>query len=180
MFGSPFLHSLYSGRNVYSEILHTERTNKMKTRKEQKLFRQQNLLKGAGIESLYDLMNISVSDLILIIGSHEIDELLESLLTELVYGRYEGDFRNHLLSDYEGHQYVCDVFEANDFNENPEWFYEITVKDFLELDDLSPSNIPFLTDRIKNYVENGTMLIPERYSFCDDECYSYCYEMEAC
>jgi|GEM_PF-4447536 len=28
MFGSPFLHNLYSGRNVYSEILHTERINK--------------------------------------------------------------------------------------------------------------------------------------------------------
>ena len=32
----------------------------------------------------------------------------------------------------------------------------------------------------KNYVENGTMLIPERYTFCDsEENYAFFYEMEA-
>lgn len=180
MFGSPFYIAFIREENVYSLILHTERTNKMKTRKQQTLFRLQNLLEGAGIDSLYELMNIPVSDLISIIGSYEIDELLESLLMELIYGRYEGSFKTRSLSFDEGHDYVCDIFEAHGFNETPDRFYEITVKDFLELEDLTPSNLPFLTNRIKNYVENGTMLIPERYSFCDDDCYSYICEMEAC
>lgn len=152
----------------------------MKRNKEQKLMTHRDLLDGAGIDSLHDLMKLSVSDLICIVGSDEVDDLLEDLLLELVFERHEGNYECCPLTLDEGHDFVCDVFEANGFSENPEDFYEITVWDFLDLDDLMPNNIPFLTGRIKNYVENGTMLIPERYTFCNDDCYSYCYEMEVC
>lgn len=152
----------------------------MKRNKEQTLMTHRNLLDGAGIDSLHDLMHLSVSDLICIVGSDEVDDLLESLLLELVFGKYDGNYKCRPLTLDEGHDFVCDVFEANDFNENLEGFYEITVSDFLDLEDLMPNNIPFLTGRIKNYVETGTMLIPERYTFCDsEENYAFFYEMEA-
>lgn len=151
----------------------------MKRTTKETINRQRNLLNGAGIETMQDIVNVSVAELILIVGPNEIDDLLELLLTEFVYGRREVSNSCFSLSEDEGHQYVCDIFDTNGFYENPEWFYEISVKEFLEFEDLMPSNIPFLTDRIKNYVENNIMLIPERYTFCDDGCYLSYQEMEA-
>lgn len=143
--------------------------------------KRDEILEMSCIESVYELMNLSVSDTISMIGSDEIDGLLIRLLLESAYEMYENEYNFRFLDAYEGHQYVCDIFESNGFTENPEWFYEMTVKEFLELEDLIPDNIPFLTERLKRYTEDGVMLIPERYNFCDDESYPYYFEMmEAC
>lgn len=143
--------------------------------------KRDEILEMTCIESVYELMNLSVSDVISMIGSDEIDGLLIRLLLESMHEMYENEYDFRFLDAYEGHQYVCDIFELNGFTENPEWFYEMTVKEFLELEDLIPDNIPFLTERLKRYTEDGVMLIPERYNFCEDESYPYYFEMmEAC
>lgn len=143
--------------------------------------KRDEILEMTCIESVYELMNLSVSDVISMIGSDEIDGLLIRLLLESTHEMYENEYDFRFLDAYEGHQYVCDTFELNGFTENPEWFYEMTVKEFLELEDLIPDNIPFLTERLKRYTEDGVMLIPERYNFCEDESYPYYFEMmEAC
>lgn len=143
--------------------------------------KRDEILEMTCIESVYELMNLSVSDAISMIGSDEIDGLLIRLLLESTHEMYENEYDFRFLDAYEGHQYVCDIFELNGFTENPEWFYEMTVKEFLELEDLIPDNIPFLTERLKRYTEDGVMLIPERYNFCEDESYPYYLEMmEAC
>lgn len=143
--------------------------------------KRDEILEMTCIESVYELMNLSVSDVISMIGSDEIDGLLIRLLLESTHEMYENEYDFRFLDAYEGHQYVCDIFELNGFTENPEWFYEMTVKEFLELEDLIPDNIPFLTERLKRYTEDGVMLIPERYNFCEDESYPYYFEMmEAC
>lgn len=143
--------------------------------------KRDEILEMTCIESVYELMNLSVSDVISMIGSDEIDGLLIRLLLESTHEMYENEYDFRFLDAYEGHQYVCDIFELNGFTENPEWFYEMTVKEFLELEDLIPDNIPFLTERLKRYAEDGVMLIPERYNFCEDESYPYYFEMmEAC
>lgn len=70
---------------------------------------------------------------------------------------------------------MLDTFEAYDFNDNLDWFYKITVEEFLNLEDLNLKKIPFLTYYHKYFVNEGQMIEPEYFRYYDDEadCYTF-------
>ena len=128
--------------------------------------REKKRLKKAGVSSKNELFDMTVAELIHKVGYFEIDAFLEELV---LCSRYEikEDTRYFPLELVEGHQYVVDIFESNDFMNNPEWFYEITIGEFLELEDLMPNKVPFLTYYLKFYVAFGMMLEPEYVNLYD-------------
>lgn len=138
----------------------------MKSITKEMVRRQNQRFKEAGVNSKEELFEMTVADLIRKVGYFEIDAFLEELV---LCSRYEieEDTRYVPLELIEGHQYVVDIFESNDFMNNPEWFYEITIGKFLELEDLMPNKVLFLTYYLKSYVEFGTMLEPEYINLYD-------------
>lgn len=146
----------------------------------ERIIRQLKLLKRAGIHDENDLFSMTVSDLIFAVGNEEIDFLLERLLIEKYYEDYKEAYNHKEPTLAEGHCYVNNIFETNSFNENLSWFYGITVKEFLELEDMIPNKIPFVTYYLKKYVETGEMTEPEYINLYDnrDERYLFYLEME--
>lgn len=139
--------------------------------------RQDELLEREGVFDLKDLLKITVVELIELIGESEIDSLLERMFINEFYGT--DDFVNFGSIDLvDGHQYVLDIFEANDFNDNLEWFYNITIEDFLNLEDLRVNKIPFLTYYLKYFVQEGEMVEPEFLRYYDESSDSYTFYLE--
>jgi hypothetical protein len=70
---------------------------------------------------------------------------------------------------------AVNAFEAYDFNDNLDWFYKITVEEFLNLEDLNLKKIPFLTYYLKYFVNEGQMIEPEYFRYYDDaaDCYTF-------
>jgi len=87
----------------------------MKKFNEEIVTEQNELLECAGIDCLYALLNMSVSDLIRLVGDYEIDLLLARLLIELKYGGYIRIYQTVPIDKKVGNQFVSDTFEANDF-----------------------------------------------------------------
>ena len=139
------------------------------------IIRKQNeLLAKEGLLNKNELLEMTVVELIERIGVNEIDLLLKRLLVES-YSDLNNFMDCSCTNLIKGHQYVLDTFEAYDFNDNLEWFYKITVKDFIELEDLSLNKIPFLTYYHKFFVNEGQMIEPEYFRYYDDEvsCYTF-------
>ena len=117
------------------------------------------------------------SELIELLGESKIDSLLERMFINEFYG--SDDFVNFGSIDLvDGHQYVLDIFESNDFNDNLEWFYKITVEEFLNLEDLRVNKIPFLTYYLKYFVQEGEMLEPQFLRYYDESSDSYTFYLE--
>ena len=139
--------------------------------------RQDELLEREGLFDLKDLLKITVVELIELIGESEIDSLLERMFINTFYGT--DDFVNFGSIDLvDGHQYVLDIFEANDFNDNLEWFYKITIEDFLNLEDLRVNKIPFLTYYLKYFAQEGEMIEPEYLRYYDESSDSYTFYLD--
>jgi hypothetical protein len=139
--------------------------------------KQDELLEREGVFDLKDLLKITVVELIELIGESEIDSLLERMFINEFYG--SDDFVNFGSIDLvDGHQYVLDIFEANDFNDNLEWFYKITIEDFLNLEDLRVNKIPFLTYYLKYFVQEGEMIEPEYLRYYDESSDSYTFYLD--
>lgn len=136
--------------------------------------RQNELLEKAGIFSKEDLLGMTVVELIERIGENEIDLLLKRLLLH-AYGENKSFIDSSYVNLVTGHQYVLDTFEAYDFNDNLDWFYKITVEEFLNLEDLNLKKIPFLTYYHKYFVNEGQMIEPEYFRYYDDaaDCYTF-------
>jgi len=136
--------------------------------------RQNELLEKEGIFSKEELLGMTVVELIERIGENEIDLLLKRLLLH-TYGENKSFIDSSYVNLVTGHQYVLDTFEAYDFNDNLDWFYKITVEEFLNLEDLNLKKIPFLTYYHKYFVNEGQMIEPEYFRYYDDEadCYTF-------
>ena len=136
--------------------------------------RQNELLEKEGIFSKEELLGMTVVELIERIGENEIDLLLKRLLLH-TYGENKSFIDSSYVNLVTGHQYVLDTFEAYDFNDNLDWFYKITVKEFLNLEDLNLKKIPFLTYYHKYFVNEGQMIEPEYFRYYDDaaDCYTF-------
>lgn len=136
--------------------------------------RQNELLEKEGIFSKEDLLGMTVVELIERIGENEIDLLLKRLLLH-TYGENKSFIDSSYVNLVTGHQYVLDTFEAYDFNDNLDWFYKITVEEFLNLEDLNLKKIPFLTYYHKYFVNEGQMIEPEYFRYYDDaaDCYTF-------
>lgn len=148
-----------------------KRLNKVTTK------RQDEMLEREGIFDLKELLKITVVELIELIGESEIDSLLERMFINEFYG--SDDFVNFGSIDLvDGHQYVLDIFESNDFNDNLEWFYKITIEDFLNLEDLRVNKIPFLTYYLKYFVQEGEMIEPEYLRYYDESSDSYTFYLD--
>lgn len=136
--------------------------------------RQKGLLKKAGIFSEEELLNITVVELIEKVGENETDMLLKKLLLNSFEGiKDKAGFSSLSLAD--GHQYVINIFEANGFDENPEWFYKMSVDEFLKLEDLRLNKIPFLTYYHKYFVNEGQMIEPEYFRYYDEAADRYTF-----
>lgn len=139
--------------------------------------KQDELLEREGVFDLKDLLKITVVELIELLGESEIDSLLERMFINEFYG--SDDFVNFGSIDLvDGHQYVLDIFEANGFNDNLEWFYKITIEDFLNLEDLRVNKIPFLTYYLKYFVQEGEMVEPEFLRYYDESSDSFTFYLE--
>lgn len=136
--------------------------------------RQNELLEKEGIFSKEDLLGMTVVELIERIGESEIDLLLKRLLLD-TYGENRNYIDSSCINLVKGHQYVLDTFEAYDFNNNLDWFYKITVEEFLNLEDLNLKKIPFLTYYLKYFVNEKQMIEPEYFRYYDDtaNCYTF-------
>jgi len=136
--------------------------------------RQNELLEKEGIFSKEELLGMTVVELIERIGENEIDLLLKRLLLH-TYGENKSFIDSSYVNLVTGHQYVLDTFEAYDFNDNLDWFYKITVEEFLNLEDLNLKKMPFLTYYHKYFVNEGQMIEPEYFRYYDDEadCYTF-------
>ncbi len=136
--------------------------------------RQNELLEKEGIFSKEELLGMTVVELIERIGENEIDLLLKRLLLH-TYGENISFIDSSYVNLVTGHQYVLDTFEAYDFNDNLDWFYKITVEEFLNLEDLNLKKIPFLTYYHKYFVNEGQMIEPEYFRYYDDaaDCYTF-------
>ena len=136
--------------------------------------RQNEMLVKEGIFSKEELLGMTVVELIERIGENEIDLLLKRLLLN-TYGENIGFMDSSYVNLVTGHQYVLDTFEAYDFNDNLDWFYKITVEEFLNLEDLNLKKIPFLTYYLKYFVNEGQMIEPEYFRYYDDaaDCYTF-------
>ena len=136
--------------------------------------RQNELLEREGIFSKEELLGMTVVELIERIGENEIDLLLKRLLLH-TYGENKSFIDSSYVNLVTGHQYVLDTFEAYDFNDNLDWFYRITVEEFLNLEDLNLKKIPFLTYYLKYFVNERQMIEPEYFRYYDDaaDCYTF-------
>ena len=139
--------------------------------------KQDELLEREGVFDLKNLLKITVVELIELLGESKIDSLLERMFINEFYG--SDDFVNFGSIDLvDGHQYVLDIFEANGFNDNLEWFYKITIEDFLNLEDLRVNKIPFLTYYLKYFVQEGEMIEPEYLRYYDESSDSYTFYLD--
>lgn len=136
--------------------------------------RQNELLEKEGIFSKEELLGMTVVELIERIGENEIDLLLKRLLLD-TYGENKSYIDSSCVDLVTGHHYVLDTFEANDFNNNLDWFYKMTVEEFLNLEDLNLKKIPFLTYYLKYFVSERQMIEPEYFRYYDDaaDCYTF-------
>lgn len=136
--------------------------------------RQNELLEKEGIFSKEELLGMTVVELIERMGENEIDLLLKRMLLH-TYGENKCFIDTSYVNLVTGHQYVLDTFEAYDFNDNLDWFYKITVEEFLNLEDLNLKKIPFLTYYHKYFVNEGQMIEPEYFRYYEDaaDCYTF-------
>ena len=164
---------LYREVIVYSVNTY-ERIRKMKRINKVNIQRQNEMLVKEGIFRKEELLGMTVVELIERIGENEIDLLLKRLLLH-TYGENQCFIDSSYVNLVTGHQYVLDTFEAYDFNDNLDWFYKITVEDFLNLEDLNLKKIPFLTYYLKYFVNEGQMIEPEYFRYYDDaaDCYTF-------
>lgn len=164
---------LYREVIVYSVNTY-ERIRKMKRINKVNIQRQNELLEKEGIFRKEELLGMTVVELIERIGENEIDLLLKRLLLH-TYGENQSFIDSSYVNLVTGHQYVLDTFEAYDFNDNLDWFYKITVEEFLNLEDLNLKKIPFLTYYLKYFVNDGQMIEPEYFRYYDDaaDCYTF-------
>lgn len=159
--------------HLYREVIYVlgkyiRKENKMKRINKFIIKRQDELLEKEGIHSKEELFSMTVVELIERIGESEIDLLLKRLLLD-AYDEKKNFIDSSCVDLVKGHQYVLDTFEAYDFNDNLDWFYKITVEDFLNLEDLNLKKIPFLTYYLKYFVNEGQMIEPEYFRYYDDE-----------
>lgn len=149
-----------------------------KVKNKEVIAKQYALLRKSGL-SHEKIFEQSVVELIRQVGSDEINSLLQRLYCNANGCDLNATncFAQNLI---DGHQYVIDIFETYGFGCHLEWFYEITVEEFLELEGLELRRIPFLTYYLKKYVESGEMIEPEYLSLydSDDEKYRFYIDTE--
>lgn len=150
--------------------IHTkERMSGMKKIYRENAMRISDLLRNINISTMDELLSMSVVELIEGIGEENTDLVLKKLLRRFV------GLTSSYIELINAHQYVLDIFEANDFNDNLDWFYKITIEEFINLEDLSEAKIPFLTYYHKYFVNEREMIEPEHFSYYDDVSDSYIF-----
>lgn len=112
------------------------------------------ILQKDGFEFDTDFEDVPVLGIMLLNGINDIDGILTALY--LVANRWKceiGHEPEEKLSDEDSTEYINSIFEAYGYDENPEWFYGITVKDFLELEFIGTQHIGLLTQLLKAFAE---------------------------
>lgn len=114
-----------------------------------------SILNKSGFYTNDDFDNTPVLGLLLMIGidRNDVDELLKALFFE------ENTWRLGIVdilataTGEEGKQYVKDIFEAYSFDEHPDWFYAMTVRELLDLESIEERFIPFITSLMQYFLK---------------------------
>lgn len=145
-------------RQITYQIENKERNSKMKNTLWANHLNKHtvSILNKSGFYTNEDFNRIPVLGLLLMTGidRQDVDELLKALFFE------ENTWRLGIVdilssaTEKEGKQYVKDIFEAYSFDEHPEWFYGMTVRELLDLEFIEERLIPFITSLMQYFLEN--------------------------
>lgn len=102
-----------------------------------------------------DFDDIPVLGLLLMIGidREDVDELLKALFFEENTWRLGIKDILETATEREGHEYMRDIFEAYRFDDYPEQFYKMTVRELLDLEFIEERFIPFVTSLMQRYLK---------------------------
>lgn len=109
----------------------------------------------AGFYTNEDFDDVPVMGLFLLEGidTEDVDDLLKALYFE------ENTWRLKIMdilteaTERQGRAYMRDIFDAYSFDENPDWFYKMTVREFLDLESIEERFVPFVTALMKEYLK---------------------------
>lgn len=109
---------------------------------------------NAGFITNKDFDKIPAMGLFMLIGAdaEEMDCLLKALFYEENTWRRKENIIHH-ASSKQGREYLREIFYAYDFEENPDWFYKMSIRDFLDLEFIEERLIPYVTALMKDYIE---------------------------
>lgn len=116
------------------------------------------ILNKAGFEFDSDFFEIPVLGIMLLNGIYDIDSILTALYVINEGWRFEiGHEPEEPLSEEDAAEYVNSIFDAYGYEDNPEWFYGITVGDFLDLEFIGTQHIGLLTELLKIFGEENNL-----------------------
>lgn len=125
-----------------------------------------SVLNKSGFYTNEDFDNIPVLGLLLMIGidREDVDELLKALFFEENTWRLGIKDILESATEREGHEYMRDIFEAYSFDEYPDRFYKMTVRELLDLEFIEERFIPFVTSLMQRYLkEQGENISASTY-----------------
>ena len=114
-----------------------------------------SVLNKSGFYTNEDFDDIPVLGLLLMIGidREDVDELLKALFFEENTWRLGIKDILESATEREGHEYMRDIFEAYSFDEYPDRFYKMTVRELLDLEFIEERFIPFVTSLMQRYLQ---------------------------
>lgn len=114
-----------------------------------------SVLNKSGFYTNEDFDNIPVLGLLLMIGidREDVDEVLKALFFEENTWRLGIKDILESATEREGHEYMRDIFEAYSFDEYPDRFYKMTVRELLDLEFIEERFIPFVTSLMQRYLK---------------------------
>ncbi len=120
-----------------------------------------SVLNKSGFYTNEDFDDIPVMGLLLMIGvdREEVDELLKALFFEENTWRLGITDILESATERQGREYMRDIFEAYSFDEYPEHFYHMTVRELLDLDFIVERFIPFVTSLMQRFLKERGELI---------------------
>ena len=125
-----------------------------------------SVLNKSGFYTNEDFDNIPILGLLLMVGidREDVDDLLKGLYYE--ENTWRLGIRQIVMTatEKEGHEYMKDIFEDYNFDEYPEYFYKMTVRELLDLDFIEERYIPFVTSLMQRYLEEQREIINTNFA----------------
>ncbi len=123
-------------------------------------------LNQAGFYTNEDFDEIPVLGLMLMKGIdyEEVEELLKSLFFEENTWRLRIKPLIMTATEKEGRKYMRDIFETYSFDEHPEYFYKMSVRELLDLDFIEERYIPFVISFFQKCIGEQEAYVNKEFS----------------
>ena len=117
-----------------------------------------SVLNKSGFYTNEDFDHVPVLGLLLMVGidREDVDELLKALFFEENTWRLGVVDILESATEKEGKRYVKEMFEAYCFDEQPRRFYQMTVRELLDLEFVEERFISFITSLMQRFMVNQT------------------------